>query len=712
MSLVDLQLWVFKLFQLHPETQDLAIKGFIKDFSVDCPFMYAYSDSESCPDYSWDYWEWDGLIFKTPKCWSVFARKIRQRKGREMFLLYVDSSEIKHYDVLLKAVDDNYSQLATVLLPGQKCLSDYSTTDFFWVLSRFVKDLSMTIGQIAAYISESCASGQISLPEAWRARQKALERQFGTFYESHNYVPRILKNIVDDGFVDIKDTEVAGCEDFRVLHHIFWAFTPCIQAFLHCRPVLSIKGIPLRGKYEGVLLTAVALDANDCLIPVACAVIGGETKESWLWFLGNVKRAVVKGRSGVCIVHDYKKDLINAIDDIRGNPQQPHPWSDVQNRWSMQHLAENFLVYFDDQNLMMMFKRLCQQKQKRKFLDIWKELDELTLKYTLEKEGGAGGSVEKTQQEFVGHGEMDIEAERPCNQLGSVEDGEEGDHAFNSSNRKITNFSDWIRLKPMENWSLLHDKNGARYGIMDTDIADAFKGTTCLPLCQIVEVAFWRLVRYFENRSAAADKAMSNPLMNFPECVQDEMDSKMQKARKHQVICTENRESTISCGKEVKSFMVRSGEEHVMVRLTSEYTHGTDKSRKCIVRRTAECSCNKPQLLRKPCSHVVAVCCQTGVSAATYMSQYYSLRNLVKTWRGKFVVSPMTLRSYKVEPFDFEYAFGYPIPVFTFPDLTPTWIPDKKLECALPSFLTTDCVQTVMEDEQQCSTKTRSAADN
>ncbi|KAI5008421.1 hypothetical protein ZWY2020_009469 [Hordeum vulgare] len=35
MSLVDLQLWIFKLFRLHPETQDLAIKGFLKQLTPD-----------------------------------------------------------------------------------------------------------------------------------------------------------------------------------------------------------------------------------------------------------------------------------------------------------------------------------------------------------------------------------------------------------------------------------------------------------------------------------------------------------------------------------------------------------------------------------------------------------------------------------------------------------------------------------------------------
>jgi hypothetical protein len=35
MSLVDVQLWIFKLFRLHPETQDLQIKGFLKQHKND-----------------------------------------------------------------------------------------------------------------------------------------------------------------------------------------------------------------------------------------------------------------------------------------------------------------------------------------------------------------------------------------------------------------------------------------------------------------------------------------------------------------------------------------------------------------------------------------------------------------------------------------------------------------------------------------------------
>ena len=265
------------------------------------------------------------------------------------------------------------------------------------------------------------------------------------------------------------------------------------------------------------LLTAVALDANDCSIPVACAVVEGETKESWMWFLRNLEKAVWH-EADICIIHDHKSETIDAVEDFLNSPQRQ--WRKVESRWCMEHLADNFFTYFGDKTLVMVFKKLCQQSRVSKFGKTWKELDELTTKYMVDKA---------------------LSPQSPCRQPDSAEYEGEGDHA-DDNNRKITKFSDWIHTKPMEKWSLAHDRNGARYGIMGTDIADAYKndpvlkGITCLPLSAIVEVTYLRLVECFKNTSAAANEAIGNPSLNFPERVQDDMNSKMQKSKKHHVI--------------------------------------------------------------------------------------------------------------------------------------------------------------------------------
>jgi hypothetical protein len=331
----------------------------------------------------------------------------------------------------------------------------------------------------------------------------------------------------------------------------------------------------------------------------------------------------------------------------------------------MEHLADTFFAYFGDKKLVMMFKKLCQQRRVNKFFKIWEELDELTTKYTSEYE--------------------------------------EEDHASDKE-RKITKFSDWIHMKPMEKWSLAHDREGARYGIMGTDIADVYKndpvlkGVTCLPLSAIVEVTFLRLVECFKNTSPAANEAIGNPSLNFPQRVQDDMNSKMQKSKMHHVIRIDTNTGQKFQGKVVWAFKVQSKQKTEVVHLISEDTHSTNNFGKSSVRKIATCSCNKPQLLHKPCSHVIAVCCQIGVSTATYMSPYYSLTYLGRTWSGKFDETKISYSNRYIMPFE---------------DKTTTWIPDKRLECGLPVFLTFDCLEAAEEEiEKQCSTANGSTEDN
>ncbi|KAB8106596.1 hypothetical protein EE612_041009, partial [Oryza sativa] len=715
MSLMDVQIWIIKLFRLHPETQDLSIKGFYSDY---CP-------SVLIPEWYFGYWiTYDCL---RDESWASFAKKVRgRRNGMEMFVLYVDSSEIKHSSSLIKAIPDDYSQLETAVLPDGKSLSSFFPLNC--TSKRLTEDLTMTTTEIAAYLAQYYGD-QYSRAGAWRAKMKALELRYGTFYDSHNYAPRLLKDIKHKhpySFVDIKDTEVADCKDFRVLHRIFWAFDQCRRSFMHCRPVICIKGTPLCGKYQGVLMTALAFDANDYCIPVAFAVVEGESKESWLWFLRNVNHSVVNGRSNVCLIHDYKRELLDAVEDLQDSPEEAYPWRGIQSRWCVEHLAESFFAHFGDRKLVMLFKKLCQQSRPCKFGKIWKELDELTLKYTQEKESGASGEI---QQESVEHGETEFVAQSPHIHLDSV--GEEVErNCAGGTESKITRFSEWIGPKPMEKWSLLYDKNDARYGIMGTSIADLYKdnhvmkGIRCLPLSGLLDLTYRRMAECYDTRSAAAKKSTGNPLINFPECIQDEMKAKLQKAETHHVTCINSGNKNAFFEEGHGIFKVQSKNKYVIVELTQRetQTHKHPKVRTVIsgntihntlvrepVIRKAHCSCNKLKLLRKPCSHVIAVCCQVGVSPDTYMSPYYTLAYLADTWRGKFDASEAlgehyTLGDFCRDPCYSTLMLGNP----------PTWIPDKRMECGLPAFLTSDGTQNgVDEEEQQCSIESvSSAADN
>jgi len=134
---------------------------------------------------------------------------------------------------------------------------------------------------------------------------------------------------------------------------------------------------------------------------------------------------------------------------------------------------------------------------------------------------------------------------------------------------------------------------------MGTDISDiykhshVFKGVQCFPLCAIVEVTFKRIIEYFINTSAAANKAINDPAMKFPQCVQDEMNLKMQKAQVHQVICMKAKGNNVILGDDVKKFVVRSGQKRVAVHIYSKSSGNLNKFGASTIRKRATCSCNK-----------------------------------------------------------------------------------------------------------------------
>jgi hypothetical protein len=57
-----------------------------------------------------------------------------------------------------------------------------------------------------------------------------------------------------------------------------------------CRPVICLDGTHIKTKYGGQLLIAVGMDANDCIYPIAVAVVEVENTETWTWFLSNLKQ--------------------------------------------------------------------------------------------------------------------------------------------------------------------------------------------------------------------------------------------------------------------------------------------------------------------------------------------------------------------------------------------------------------------------------------
>lgn len=447
----------------------------------------------------------------------------------------------------------------------------------------------------------------ISYAKAWRAKQKIVQMRFGTFEASYDNLPRLLHYIVRTNSESCYDLQVRPIVNSskKILERAFFAIGACIKAFRHCRPILCIDGTFLTGKYRGTILTAIGVDGDNQVLPVAFAFVESESIDSWYWFLERVNEMVVQGRPDVCLIHDRHRGLLTAIDHLKyGSPRSGAKWSDVQSRWCMRHIGANFYKRFKNKDLMNLFKRLCVQNQRKKFIELWRRLDELTAKQTSEM---------SKRPEPTGDDAPEV--------LSALDTDPPNLVRRNVSN--VRNFSNWIEHEPKEKWSLLHDTGGARFGIMTTNLAEIYnwvmRGARGLPLVGIVEFILYRTQKYFIDRFKAIGPSMADNNLLFSAMMTKYIKDKTVKALDHRVkpAGTRERRFEVACADKGR--------------------RGIDRRRVvqvCVLNFNGlcSCSCNKPELLHRPCSHVLAACGECGILPNEFVSPYFRKEAIFSTW--------------------------------------------------------------------------------
>ena len=153
------------------------------------------------------------------------------------------------------------------------------------ILSIVTKKLNMTPVYIIDYI-EARYYITILYSKAWNARTKALTKIFGDWKSSYEallqYLEALKSSVPGNVTVTYFDHMSYRMVRFR---RVFWAFGPSIKGFPYCRPILSIDGTHLHGKYKECLLIFTEVDADRGLYPLAFAVVEGETESSWRYFV-------------------------------------------------------------------------------------------------------------------------------------------------------------------------------------------------------------------------------------------------------------------------------------------------------------------------------------------------------------------------------------------------------------------------------------------
>ncbi|XP_035841308.1 uncharacterized protein LOC118488197 [Helianthus annuus] len=108
--------------------------------------------------------------------------------------------------------------------------------------------------------------------------------QFGLLRE---YAEQLMKS--NPGTTVTIDVEPSSCKaksstrQFRRIYICYGAFKKGFKII--GRDILGLDGCFMKGPYPGQILTAVGVDGNNGIYPVAFAVVESETTKTWTWFL-------------------------------------------------------------------------------------------------------------------------------------------------------------------------------------------------------------------------------------------------------------------------------------------------------------------------------------------------------------------------------------------------------------------------------------------
>ncbi|XP_057738191.1 uncharacterized protein LOC130955370 [Arachis stenosperma] len=156
--------------------------------------------------------------------------------------------------------------------------------------------------------------------KVWMAKQKAVAQIYGDWEESYAELPRWMLGVQSTmaGTVTVLKTSPVRLgdqvdESTVYFHRLFWTFSPCIEAFRHCKPLVNIDDTHLYGKYGGTLLLVIAQDGNSNILPIAFTLVEGENAESWLFFLSNLQSHVTP-QEGILVISDRHNGIKAALE--------------------------------------------------------------------------------------------------------------------------------------------------------------------------------------------------------------------------------------------------------------------------------------------------------------------------------------------------------------------------------------------------------------
>ncbi|KAK9273792.1 hypothetical protein L1049_018602 [Liquidambar formosana] len=129
-----------------------------------------------------------------------------------------------------------------------------------------------------------------------------------------------------------------------VFRRMYVCLEACKRGFVEvCRPIIGIDACHLKGPCGMQLMAAVGRDLNEQMFPIAIAIVEGETRESWEWFLEMLFSDIgLPSSRKWTFISDQQKGLVPALAAIA--PTAEH-------RFCVRHLYGNLAKRYKGKQL-------------------------------------------------------------------------------------------------------------------------------------------------------------------------------------------------------------------------------------------------------------------------------------------------------------------------------------------------------------------------